>query len=78
MKLLTSTPVSKAAGTYNILMVMSSGDAKLQYSTDELTFTDIPTSTKTASTGFEIDLPSCQIQSVITGDAEVSISQVRR
>jgi len=74
----SSFPESIAAGTYNVLMVMSSGDAKLQYSTDSLAFTDIPDSTQTSSTGFELDLPSCRIQSVITGDGQVSISQVRR
>lgn len=76
--LLTAEPQSIGAGTYNVLMVMSSGDAKLQYSTDSLAFTDIPDSTKTASTGIELSLPSCRIQSVITGDAQVSISQIRR
>jgi len=78
MKLLTGQPVSLASGTHNVQVVISTGTAKLQYSTDELDFIDIPGSDVSASNGFDVTLPSCQIKAVLTGDAQMAVNQVSR
>ncbi len=79
MELLTATPARMANGTYNVKMDMSSGDARLQWRVGKIiTFQDIPDTVKTASAGFTLDLPNCTVQSLITGDATVQISLVRR
>ena len=78
MKLLTAEPISVSAGIHNVQIVISTGTAKLQYSTDSLTFVDIPDSDVAASSGFEVSLPSCQVQAVLTGDAELAMNQVAR
>jgi len=78
MKLLTGVATSTSAGIHNVQIVMTSGTAKLQYSTDSLTFTDIPDSAVTASSGYEVSLPSCSVKAILTGDAELAMNQVAR
>lgn len=77
-KLLTGVETSVSSGTHNIQVVIGTGTAKIQYSTDSLAFIDVPLSSVTASSGFDISLPSCSIKAVLTGDAELAINQVRR
>ena len=77
-KLLTAVPISFPAGRHNVKMVMTSGDARIQWAVDGVTFSDVPGTVKTADDGFSIDLPNCRIQSVITGDAVVDINKVSR
>lgn len=77
-KLLTAVPINVSAGTYNLKMDMSSGDARLQYSVDNEDFTDIIDSVQTSNSSVAIELPGCRLQSVITGDANVYLTMVRR
>ena len=74
--LITAIPQDITAGVKNIDMRMSSGDARLQISVNSSAFTDIPDTVKTSSTNFNITVPRCRIQSVITGDAAVSTSTI--
>jgi len=57
-------------------MRMTSGDARIQMSVDGNAYEDIASSVKTADAGFNITIPECYIQSVITGDAVVSINRI--
>ena len=72
----TATPLAIGSGTYNLKYTMSSGTAKLQYSVDGEAFGDVPDTSKTSSTGITVLLPSCRVQSVLTGDAELRITKV--
>jgi len=74
----TGVSTSMASGTHNVQVVIGTGTAKLQYSTDSLAFIDIPSSSVSASSGFDVSLPSCSIKAVLTGDATLAINQVSR
>ncbi len=71
-----STPIG--AGTHNVQVVIGTGTALLQYSTDSLSFIEIPTTSVSASIGFELELPSCAVKAILTGDAELAINYVKR
>jgi len=75
--LISETPLGLGSGTYNLKYVMASGDARLQWSVDNEDFTDVPDSVQTSTTGKTVDLPSCRVQSVLTGDATLAITKVR-
>ena len=75
--LVHNTPLEVTSGIKNIDMRMSSGDARLQMSVDGSTFVDIADTVKTASTNFNITVPACEIQAVITGDAVVKVNHIR-
>jgi hypothetical protein len=77
-KLASGQQESKGAGTYNIQVSIGTGTALLQYSTDGLSFVTIPDTSVSASTGLTLDLPSCAVKATLTGDAQMSINQVRR
>jgi len=74
--LVTATPLKVSAGLKCISMRMTSGDARIQMSVDGNAYEDIASSVKTADAGFNITIPECYIQSVITGDAVVSINRI--
>jgi len=76
--LITETPISIASGLHNLEYDISSGTAKLQYSANNKPFKDVPNTDKTATTGINVRLPSCRIQSVLTGDATLFISTIER
>lgn len=75
-RLTNDNPISIDDGYKNVQMSITSGDVKLQYSTNGLPYVDVPDSTKTASTGFNVSLPTCDIKAIITGVAEVSVNKV--
>ena len=86
MTQLTVVPQGVEKGRYNIHMKMTTGDAKIQYNLGDnnddggadSTFIDIPSSLQTGSTGFNVDLPSCKIKAITTGDAIVNFLIVER
>lgn len=71
--LATADPTRVKSGKYNVKTVMSTGTSKLQIQLKAEAFTDIPDSDKSATTSFNIDLPSCRVQAVLTGDASSTI-----
>ena len=75
--LVTATPLPLGSGTYNLKYVMTSGDARLQWSVDNEDFEDVPDSVQTSTTGKTVELPSCRVQSLLTGDATLAITKVR-
>ena len=75
MKLLTATPVTVGSGIYNVSVAIGTGTAKLQYSVEGESFIDI-TDSSTNTTPYNVELPNCQIQSIITGDSEVWLNTV--
>ena len=74
--LLTAVPEEISGGKLNIDMDMTTGDARVQLSINGRPFKDIESSVKTAGANFNISVPSCRIQSVITGDATVEMTRV--
>ena len=76
-ELLHNEPQPFGTGIKNIDMRMSSGDARLQISVDGSAFADIADTVKTADSNFNITIPKCRIQAVITGDATVKFENVR-
>lgn len=66
------------SGFYNIQIEIGTGTAVLKYATDELGFIDVPDSSVSASTGISIDLPLCRLKATLTGDAVVSINEIRK
>jgi hypothetical protein len=55
---------------------MTAGTAKLQIITDGLAAQDLTGSDLSAAGTFTIELPDCQLQSVVSGDATVHIAQI--
>ena len=78
MKLLTATPEVISAGTYNLKMIMTTGDARIQYEShsDGEGFTDSSESVKAADFEGTIKLPKGRVQSLITGDATVYLNLI--
>ena len=74
--LVTATPLKISAGLKCISMRMTSGDARIQMSVDGNAYEDIASSVKTADADFNITVPECHIQSVITGDAVVTVNRI--
>ena len=77
-QLLTGVANGVSRGRYCVKMIMTTGDARLSWQVGSEAFADIPDTIKTATTGFEVVLPSCQLKSVITGDAVVSITLIEQ
>ena len=75
--LLHNAPQDFVTGIKNIDMVMSSGDARIQISVNGSAYKDVASSIKTASSNFNITIPNCKIQAVITGDAVVNLENVK-
>ncbi len=78
-KLLTGVEKSVGQGTYNLRIVSTSGDAKLQYKVADEAYGDIPDAVFTGATdtGLDLDLPSCFVKSTITGDGVVHLNLIR-
>jgi len=64
-------------GMQNIVMNMSTGDARIQMSIDNQPFSDIPDTVKTADASFNMSIPASIIRAVITGNAKVFINKVK-
>ena len=74
MQLTTAQFVKK--GNYFVNYYMTSGTAKLQMTKDGQAAQDITDTSKSAADNFLVELPDCQIQPVLTGDATSFISQI--
>tara|TARA_R110000851_G_scaffold327999_1_gene498179 strand:+ start:3360 stop:3614 length:255 start_codon:yes stop_codon:yes gene_type:complete len=76
--LATGVPQTISTGIKSISFRMTAGTAEIQKSdigVDD--FVVIASSAKTASSDFNLTLPSCQIQAVLTGDATATIDNVK-
>ena len=71
-KLASEAPLNVSSGTYNLKVVPNAGTAKLQFSVQNEAMQDIPD----ATTSGTVLLPSCKVQSVITGDAELYLNKI--
>ena len=67
-----------ASGTHDVNVIITTGTADLQYSVNSKDFVSIPSASVSASTGFDVTLPDCRIKAVLTGDAVMHVTQVRR
>ena len=76
-QLINAIPIKNSKGDYNYKVVASTGTSTLQYQVADEGFSDIPSSLVTdTSTGVTVELPDCDIQAVITGDAVVYLSPI--
>lgn len=69
----TATPINITPGEYVLVTAMSAGTSKLQISVLGGSFQDITDASWTADADTRIFLPRCRVQSVLTGDATMSI-----
>ena len=72
--LTTATPVG-VNGKYTVRFDMSSGTAKLQTKSASGSFVDIDSTSKSASSSFNVCL-SGEVQAVLTGDATAEIERI--
>ena len=75
-ELRNSVPLPVTNGVNTISFRMSSGTGKVQMRTGDDAFVDIASSAKTASADFNITVPDCEIQAVLTGDATAKTNGV--
>ena len=78
-KLVSGIETPKGQGSYNFKVVSTTGDVKLQYRVSDEGFTDIEGATFTGATdtGVTVDLPSCILKAVITGDGVAHLNLIR-
>ena len=75
-ELRASTPLAVTNGVKTVSFRMSSGTGKIQMRTGDDAFVDIASSSKSASADFNITVPDCDIQAVLTGDATAKVNGV--
>ena len=75
-ELRTGVPLKVTNGIKTISFRMSSGTGKIQMRTGDDAFVDIASSSKSASADFNITVPDCEIQAVLTGDATAKTNGV--
>ena len=75
--LLTGVPRNFGRGRYNVKITGSTGTAIIQYEVANEGMADVPDAAGlVAGDSISIDFPSCDVQSVITGDLVVNMNPV--